>query len=366
MVWLRREDHEDRELHTLSRWATPSRAAGGRRLLEAEDPLRTAFQRDRDRILHATAFRRLQHKTQVVAAFEGDHFRSRMTHSLEVAQMARSVARALRCNDDLAEAVALAHDLGHPPFGHVGEEALHEAMAAHGGFRHNAQGARIVDYLEDRYGHGHGLNLTRAVRVSLLKGRMPEGFPLSPDLSPPGTPPVEAQLVDHCDRIAYLSHDLDDGLRAGLFREEDAAGLRLWCAARDAAGTANRQRVVSEVTSLLIHDLVETSDALLAEAPGAETPPRIRHGSTTTVLAQELLEFLRARFYRSERVLAVMRDGADRIRTLFAQLLASPQQLPESARARLARDGLHRTICDYIAGMTDRFLLRATGDAAGA
>jgi dGTPase len=363
MVWLRREDHEDRELHELSRWATPSRNAT-RRLAEPDDPLRTAFQRDRDRVLHATAFRRMQHKTQVVAAFEGDHFRSRMTHSLEVAQMARSVARALRCNDDLAEAIALAHDLGHPPFGHVGEEALHEAMAAHGGFRHNAQGARIVDWLEDRYGHGHGLNLTRAVRVSLLKGRIPEGFPLSADLLPLGAVPVEAQLVDHCDRIAYLSHDLDDGLRAGLFRDEDAAQLRLWCAARDAAGTANRQRIVSEVASLLIHDLVGTTDAGFADAPAGGAAPRVRHGNTMTVLAQELLEFLRERFYRSERVLAVMRGGASRIRELFTRLVASPQLLPESARARVERDGLHRAICDYVAGMTDRYLLRATGTDA--
>src|SRR5262245_60436468 len=266
MVWLRREDLEDRELRASSPWAAASRNAGGRRIAEAEDPLRTAFQRDRDRVLHSTSFRRLQGKTQVVAAFEGDHFRSRMTHSLEVAQMSRGVALALRCNHDLAEVIALAHDLGHPPFGHVGEEALHEAMSAHGGFRHNVQGARIVDYLEDRYGHGYGLNLTLAVRTSLLKGRIPDGFPLSRDLLPKAPMPIEAQLVDHCDRIAYLSHDLDDGLRASLFVEGEAAELRLWRAARDAAGSDNRQRIVSEIVSLLMHDLVETTDAAIADA----------------------------------------------------------------------------------------------------
>ncbi len=360
MVWLRREDHEDRELRWLCRWATPSRSAGPRRLPETEDPLRTVFQRDRDRVLHATAFRRLQHKTQVVAAFEGDHYRSRMTHSLEVAQMSRSVARALRCNDDLAEAIALAHDLGHPPFGHVGEEALHEAMADHGGFRHNAQGARIVDWLEDRYSHGHGLNLTFAVRASLLKGRIPDGFPLSPDLLPKPPMPLEAHLVDACDKIAYLSHDLDDGLRAGLFAEGEAAELRLWQAARGSAGSANRQRIVSEVASLLIHDLVETADAAIATAPAGGTPPRIQHSGTMTVLAQELLEFLRARFYKSPRVLSVMHDGAARIRKVFAALLAAPDRLPASARARLDRDGHHRVTCDYVAGMTDRFLHRAS------
>ncbi len=363
MVWVRREDHEDHELRELCPWATPSRNSGGRRIPEADDPLRTVFQRDRDRILHATAFRRLQHKTQVVAAFEGDHFRSRMTHSLEVAQMSRGVALALRCNHDLAEAIALAHDLGHPPFGHVGEEALHEAMHAHGGFRHNAQGARIVDYLEDRYGHGGGLNLTLAVRKSLLKGRIPDGFPLSPDLLPRGPVPIEAHLVDLCDKIAYLSHDLDDGLRAGLFSEAEAGGLRLWQQAHAAAGSDNRQRVVSEVTSLLIHDLVEATDAAIAAAPAGGAVPRVQHGATVAVQAHELLEFLRVRFYRSPRVLAVMNDGASRMRRLFASLLADPSSLPAPVRARIERDGRERTICDYIAGMTDRFLHKATSDA---
>jgi dGTPase len=360
MVWLRREDHEDRELRWLRPLATPSRNSGGRRLAEAEDPLRTVFQRDRDRVLHATAFRRLQHKTQVMAAFEGDHYRSRMTHSLEVAQMSRSVARALRCNDDLAEAIALAHDLGHPPFGHVGEEALHEAMAAHGGFRHNAQGARIVDYLEDRYGHGFGLNLTRAVRTSLLKGRIPDGFPLSPDLLPKGPLPVEAQLVDLCDKIAYLSHDLDDGLRAGLFAEAEAGELRLWQEAARSAGSEQRQRVVSEVASLLIHDLVQHADVTLGSSTGDAVLPRVQHGPTMAVMAQELLEFLRVHFYRSARVLGVMNDGAARIRRLFESYRHHPDRLPERAQRRLASDGLERAICDYIAGMTDRFLFKAS------
>jgi dGTPase len=360
MVWLRREDHEDRELHWLCPWALSSRNAGGRRLPEPDDPLRTDFQRDRDRILHAAAFRRMQHKTQVMAAFEGDNFRSRMTHSLEVAQMSRCVARALRCNDDLAEAIALAHDLGHPPFGHVGEEALDEEMRDHGGFRHNAQGARIVDYLEDRYGHGHGLNLTLALRKSLLKGRIPDGFPLSPDLVPRGTVPIEAHIVDLCDKIAYLSHDLDDGLRAGLFTEAEAGELRLWQQARQSAGTTNRQRVVSDVTALLIHDLVESGDAAIAAAPAGGQPPRLQHSATMAVLAQEVLEFLRQRFYRSPRVLAVMHDGASRIRRLFKELRANPVLVSESAQRRLQKDGPERAICDYIAGMTDRFLHRAT------
>ncbi|MCA8949545.1 MAG: dNTP triphosphohydrolase [Planctomycetes bacterium] len=364
MVWLRRDDQEDRELRWLSPFGTASRNAGGRRLPEAEDALRTVFQRDRDRILHCSAFRRLQHKTQVVAAFEGDHFRSRMTHTLEVSQMARGAARALRLNDDLAEAIALAHDLGHPPFGHVGEEALDEAMQAHGGFRHNAQGARVVDTLEARYGHDCGLNLTLALRRSLLKGRIPDGFPLSADLRAlrerREPVPIEAHLVDLCDKIAYLAHDLDDGLRAGMFTADEAAELRLWRTAHAAAGTGNRQRVVSELTSLLIHDLVEHADVALAAAVASAQPPRLSHGDAMTVQSAEVLEFLRARFYKSERVLAVMNDGAARIRQLFTRLLDAPGELPEPFRARIAGDGLERTICDYIAGMTDRYLHRAT------
>ena len=327
---------------------------------EPDDALRTVFQRDRDRILHATAFRRLQHKTQVMAAFEGDHHRSRMTHSLEVSQMARCVARALRCNDDLAEAIALAHDLGHPPFGHVGEQALHEAMQGHGGFRHNAQGARVVDYLEDRYGHGLGLNLTRAVRRSLLKGPVPDGFPLSDDLLPKKDVPIEAHLVDQCDKIAYLSHDLDDGLRAGLFDERDAAETTLWQAARASCGCDHAPRIVSEITALLIHDLVTTVDGLMAATPVGGSAPRVRHGDRMTVHAHELLTFLRERFYRAPRVLGVMEDGARRIREVFARLVADPTRLPDGARRRIDRDGVERTVCDHIAGMTDRYLLKVS------
>ncbi|MEY4672902.1 MAG: hypothetical protein RL148_686 [Planctomycetota bacterium] len=360
MVWFRREDLEDRELRLLSPMAAHSREAGGRRVPETEDPLRTVFQRDRDRILHATAFRRLQHKTQVLAAFEGDHFRSRLTHSLEVSQMARSVVIALQLNPDLAEAVALAHDLGHPPFGHVGEEALDELMQGHGGFRHNAQGSRIVDVLEDRYGHGFGLNLTLLTRRSLLKGRVPEGFPLAPDLLPKQSPPLEAHIVDLCDKVAYLTHDVDDGLRAGLFEEDALADLRLWRMAGESSGSRVRLRLVSEMASLLIHDLVTATESALSSCHPGGPLPRIAHSGDMAVAANELLEFLRQRFYRSPRVLHVMEDGAARIRTLFNRLAADPAQLPEPQQGRIGRDGLHRTVCDYVAGMTDRFLMQQT------
>ena len=358
MAWFRREDQEDRELHGLSPWAAHSRSAGGRRMPEEEDPLRTAFQRDRDRIIHSTAFRRLQGKTQVVAAFEGDHYRSRLTHSLEVSQIARSVSNALRLNSDLCEAIALAHDLGHPPFGHVGEHALDELMDGHGGFRHNAQGARAVDRLEDRYGSGLGLNLTLALRRSLLKGSVPDGFPLSSDLLPKQPPPLEAHVVDLCDKIAYLAHDLDDGLRAGFFELEAARELRLWKEAEQLVGSQLRHRVVSRITGLLTTDLVETTEAALRHRHPKGEPPRIRHSDSRTVAANELLEFLRERFYRNERVLKVMNEGAQQIRARFQELLQDPSALPDAHRMRIEQDGLRRVVCDYIAGMTDRYLMR--------
>jgi dGTPase len=356
-MWRRREDLEDLEQNTLSPWAAQSRHAGGRRLAEPHDPLRTEFQRDRDRVLHSAAFRRLQHKTQVMAAFEGDHFRTRLTHSLEVAQMARSVALALSLNTDLAEAVALGHDLGHPPFGHAGEEVLDELMAGRGGFRHNAQGARIVDYLEDRYGTGFGLNLTAVTRRCLLKGRVPHGFPLSADLSPGQPPLLEAQVVDLCDRIAYLGHDLEDGLRAEAFTLGEARSLELWRAADP--GGAPPKRVISGMIKTLIHDVVDAASLQLdGVQAGRDLPPRLSHGDGMAVQSHEVLAFLRARFYRSEQVLRVMRAGRERIRSVFEGFVRTPERLPASARARIERDGVERVACDYVAGMTDRYLMK--------
>lgn len=358
MAWLRREDLEDAELRSLHALAAQSRNHGGRRLDEPDDALRTAFQRDRDRVMHSAPFRRLQGKTQVFAAFEGDYYRTRMAHSLEVSQMARGVARALRLNVDLAETVALAHDLGHPPFGHVGEEALHELMEGRGGFRHNAQGSRIVDLLEDRYGGDVGLNLTLLTRRSLLKGSVPDGFPLAPDLLPRQPAPLEAHVVDGCDKIAYLCHDLDDGLRAGVFALEACRGLALWRRAEAAATTHRHPRVISEMISILVHDLVEASAEELEAWPHDGRPPQIRHSGDMQVLANELLVFLRERFYRSARVLEVMHAGQDRIRNVFAHYLAHPEEMSDRFRSRIGRDGLHRSVCDYVSGMTDRFLLR--------
>lgn len=356
MTWLSRQDHEERERQTLSPLAALSSDSGGRRATEPPDPMRTEFQRDRDRVIHSAAFRRLQHKTQVLAAFEGDHYRSRMVHSLEVSQMARSVALALRLNADLAEAVALAHDLGHPPFGHAGEEALDALMANHGGFRHNAQGARIVDYLEDRHGRGHGLNLVYLMRRSLLKGPPPADYPLSPDLLTGDRPPIESSIVDLCDRIAYLAHDLEDGLRAGAFELADAARLRLWQRGAQTARGPAPTEVISSMIALSIRDLVETCDAI-AEEPH-DAIPKMRQGDAMTVMTHELQAFLRDHFYRAELVLTEMAKGRAKIAEVFARLVDRPDELPDSVQARIEVDGLERTVCDYVSGMTDRFLLK--------
>ena len=357
MTWLRRKDLEELELQHLAPGAALSRQHGGRRIEEEEDPLRTAFQRDRDRIIHSTAFRRLQHKTQVFTAHTGDHFRSRMTHSLEVSQMARNTAIALRLNPDLVEAVALAHDLGHPPFGHVGESMLNELVADEGGFRHNAQGSRIVDLLEDRDGKEGGLNLTMTVRRSLLKGVIPEGFPLSPDLLPRPAPPVEAVIVDLCDKVAYLSHDLDDGLRAGLLQVDDVKTLALWQQAESRVGTERVAQIHSEIVAILVQDLVESS--VVPHGPDADitTRPVIQHSDAITVRSQELLAFLRDRFYQSKRILDDMEVGRAKIRHQFAHLMDNPEQIPDTMRRRGRGSSARRLVCDYLAGMTDRFLM---------
>jgi len=357
MTWLRRNDLEQLELQHLAPSAALSSRHGGRRIEEDDDPLRTAFQRDRDRIIHCTAFRRLQHKTQVFAAHTGDHFRSRMTHSLEVAQMARNAAIALRLNPDLSEAIALAHDLGHPPFGHVGEEILNELLADEGGFRHNAQGSRIVDVLEDRHGEGGGLNLTLALRRSLLKGVIPEGFPLSPDLLPRVAPPTEAALVDLCDKIAYLCHDLDDGIRAELLPMDEVRELSLWREAEDRVGSSQTSRIHSEMVAIMVRDLITSSVVPQETDADSQARPRIQHSDSVTVQSQEMLAFLRLRFYLSRRILDEMEKGRDQIRRQFERLIAQPDDIPVTMQKRRHGSSTPRLVCDYLAGMTDRFLL---------
>jgi len=371
--------HDATAARTPARWAARPERSRGR--LHAEPPprYRSEFQRDRDRVIHSAAFRRLEYKTQVFVNHEGDMFRTRLTHSIEVAQIARTVARALRLDEDLTEAIALAHDLGHTPFGHAGQDALNACMREFGGFEHNLQSLRVVDVLERRYAAFSGLNLTFESREGILKhcsaanarflGALGQRF-----LSG-GQPSLEAQTANVADEIAYNNHDVDDGLRAGLIRVEALAGLALFSEHLDAVRAEwpqlDEKRAVSEVVRRMVNaevvDLVETSGAAL-ESAGPADPDAVRArrepliGFSAEMAARhlELKRFLREHLYRHERV-RHMTARADRIvRDLFAAFMERPDRLPPEWTPEAAPgDGetLARTVADYVAGMTDRFAI---------
>ena len=364
--------------------AVPSR---GRLYGEPECATRSPFQRDRDRILHSTAFRRLTYKTQVFLFHEGDHFRTRLTHSLEVAQIARTVARQLRLDEDLAEAIALAHDLGHPPFGHAGERALDAAMHEFGGFDHNAQSLRVVTVLERKYAQFDGLNLTWESLEGLAKhnGPVAAGSAVAKvagrleawrSLDLASWPSAEAQVAALADDIAYVSHDIDDGLRADLITVDDLAAQPLSGPAMArvrASGCTDEGRLMYELTrcliTVMIADLVtETRTRLAALAPAS--PDSIRKGADATVafspaLADDiarLKRFLFQRVYRHEKVMGAMR-GAERIvADLFCRYMAEPAAMGEAWHAvarRLEGRRRARLIADFVAGMTDRYAIEA-------
>ncbi|MGH6945210.1 MAG: deoxyguanosinetriphosphate triphosphohydrolase [Geminicoccaceae bacterium] len=359
-------------------------ASRGRRHLEPESPLRSAYQRDRDRIVHSTAFRRLEYKTQVFVNHEGDHFRTRLTHTLEVAQIARTAARALGLNEDLAEAVALAHDLGHSPFGHAGEEALDTALAELGGFDHNAQTLRVITLLERHYAEFDGLNLTWETLEGVVKHNGPLDARIPPyvaaysrehDLELGNHAGAEAQVAALADDIAYTNHDLDDGLRAGLFRTLDLEDLPLVGPAlrRVAARYPGLEeaRLIHEglrrLIGAMVEDLVEESGRRLAEAnPGRADDVR-RLGRPVIGFSPKIAEplrglrgFLWQRMYSHDRVQGMALEAKEVVRDLFAGLLERPERLPPDWQARIGTPGEASTmqaIADYIAGMTDRFAL---------
>jgi dGTPase len=359
---------------TAAPYAQTSAATRGRRFPERHHGYRTEFQRDRDRIIHSRAFRRLEYKTQVFVNHEGDHFRTRLTHSIEVAQIGRTVARALGLNEDLVESLALSHDLGHTPFGHLGEAVLDEFMADHGGFDHNRQTLRIVEHLEERYPDFPGLNLTFEVREGIAKHSGPIDVARAPEFAeyePALEPPVEAQLIDAVDEIAYNHHDIDDGLSSGILDEEALAeAIALygepWHRARREwpAVDPRRLRTVAlrGVIDVLVTDLIEATGRSI-RASGALTVDEVRHvghplaGLSPEVAAQNraLKDFLREHLYQHHRI-ERMKDKAARVlRSLFSRYLENPKLLPDDTRRRADRLGLHRAIADYIAGMTDRY-----------
>ena len=369
-----RSAKEEREEAILAPWAMKSARSRGRRHPEEEDDLRTVWERDRDRIVHSVAFRRLMYKTQVFVNWEGDHYRTRLSHSLEVAQVARSVGSALFLNETLCEAIALAHDLGHPPFGHRGEQALDRLMEGHGGFRHNAQVLRVVDQLERRSPDYPGLNLTRELRESLLKHEKAEDWPA--EFRPrPARPCLEAQVVDLADSTAYDVHDVEDGLRSGVFEEEALAEVSLWQGAREAVearhpgfleATSDKQlrirRVTNEVLKISINDLIRTSHARLeALRPGSADAVKQRketligHSAEVGQEVAELERFLGQHIYRHPRLAELSEHAAEVLRALFAALVAHPEEMPAWYRGWVEEVGRERAVCDYLAGMTDRF-----------
>jgi dGTPase len=359
----------------LAPYAAHASRSRGRRYLETPPAARTEFQRDRDRIVHSTAFRRLEYKTQVFVNHEGDLFRTRLTHSLEVAQIARSVARNLRLNEDLVEAISLAHDLGHTPFGHAGQDALNACMRDHGGFEHNLQSLAVVDELEEHYGGFNGLNLCFETREGILKhcsrdnarrlGDLGERFLLGRQ------PSLEAQLANIADEIAYNNHDVDDGLRSGLITIEQLAEVELWQRHYEAAlvehphleGRRLVHETVRRIINTLIVDLIdETSRNLERVAPASlddvrAAPPLVGHSAAVAAQAVALKRFLFKNLYRHYRVMR-MASKAQRVVTgLFEAFTGDPRLLPPAYVATDAATQA-RLVAHYIAGMTDRFALK--------
>jgi dGTPase len=368
---------------TLARYAAHPATSRGRRHPETAPAYRSEFQRDRDRVIHSAAFRRLEYKTQVFVNHEGDLFRTRLTHSIEVAQVARSIARALGVNEDLTECIALAHDLGHTPFGHAGQDALNACMQEFGGFEHNLQSLRVVDELEERYAEFPGLNLTFEAREGILKhcsrrnaetlGELGQRFIRQTQ------PSLEAQLTNLADEIAYNSHDVDDGLRSGLIDVDALCEVTLFreqydevrCSYPELAPRRTIHEVVRRLIGCQVIDLVETSSGKLAAAAPADIDAVRNHGAPLIGFSDamreknlELKRFLRTRLYRHYRVHRMTAKAARTITELFSAFFEDPRLLPDDAYAQTVlleqqdgKNGRARAVADYIAGMTDRYAI---------
>ncbi len=367
---MTREEMAAREDRGLAPYAMRSAQSRGRAHPEAEHPQRTAYQRDRERIIHATAFRRLEYKTQVFVNHEGDHYRTRLTHTIEVAQIGRAVARALNVNEDLVEAVALAHDLGHTPFGHSGEDALRELMKDHGGFEHNVHGLRVVDLLERSYADFRGLNLTWEVRESIAKHVTTYDHPKISAFDPELRPLVEAQIVEAADGTAYIAHDVDDALAAGLLDESAYERTALLAeVAREVDGRfgrlderRRRTQVVRALINRLVGDLCATTSARIEEMKiGSVEDVRrapanvVGFSPETQRLKDDLQQYLFVNVYRHYRVMRMANKAKRFIQEIFHAYVTQPNQLPPDYQEWAKREGLEQAVCDYLAGMTDRY-----------
>jgi dGTPase len=368
-MFYSRQELEKIEARSLAPYAMRSKDTKGRAFPDTEPEYRTVFQRDRDRVLYTTAFRRLEYKTQVFFNYEGDYFRTRLTHTLEVAQIGRTIARVLGANEDLVEVICLAHDLGHSPFGHAGEYTLARLMKDYGGFDHNKQSLRIVTELEKRYPDFPGLNLTWEVREGIVKHESEYDISDAKDFDPDLRGNLETQICNIADELAYTVHDLDDGLRSGMISPKMLEGIALWeilVKTIDWHGPElldmDRHRMIRELSGVLVTDLIKATDGRLKESrvKSAEDIQRltynlIGYSEDMQRRNREMKDFLFNKLYRHYRVVRMQVKAERILADLFNAYHAEPSILPDHVQASIEGRSLERTICDYIAGMTDRF-----------
>jgi dGTPase len=368
---IKREKREELEDHCLAPYGIRSKDSKGRQYPDDEPKYRTAFQRDRDRILHTTAFRRLEYKTQVFLNTEGDYYRTRLTHTLEVAQIGRTVALALGANEDLEEAICLAHDLGHSPFGHSGESILNHLMEGQGGFDHNKQSLRIVTKLENRFENFPGLNLTWETREGIVKHETEYDISDAEDFDPELRGHLEAQIANAADELAYSAHDLDDGLRSGLISTPQLQDLEIWKLLIESVGwdgkdlnELDRKRIIRRMIGIEVRDLIESTDKKIKDSgvtsvKGLQQLPHnvICFSDEMQKNNRQLKDFLFKNLYKTHRVIRMQVKAERIISALFSAYEKEPLMLPEHIQSGIEKKGLQRAICDYIAGMTDRFAI---------
>ncbi len=371
ILW--REELEKQEIEKLAPYAMKSAYSRGREFPEDEHAYRTCYQRDRDRIIHTTAFRRLEYKTQVFIITEGDYYRTRLTHTIEVAQIGRTIARALRANEDLTEAICLAHDLGHGPFGHSGEETLNQLMADHGGFDHNHQSLRIVENLERRFPDFYGLNLSWEVREGIMKHESEYDRGLAVAFDPDRQGTLECQIVNAADEIAYSTADLDDGFRSGMITPNQLRSVTLWREVIDELGInlrngfsdMERHRVIRRLVGKEVTDLIQATHELLL-TNSIQSVDDIRNSPTNVVTHSEVMQtnnrelkdFLYENLYRHWRVMRMASKARRFLTQLFILYVEEPRLLPRQTQTRLEDESIYRVVCDYTAGMTDRYALQ--------
>jgi len=369
---LTRQQLEEMEDQDLAPYAIRSKDSKGREYPEDEPDYRTIFQRDRDRILHTTAFRRLEYKTQVFINDEGDYYRTRLTHTLEVAQIGRSIARALGANEDLVETICLAHDLGHPPFGHSGERSLAKLMVDHGGFDHNRHAFRIVTQLEKRYPEFDGLNLTWEVLEGIVKHETEYDVSDAQDFNPELRGHLEAQIANVADELAYIAHDLDDGLRAGMISPEQLSGVSLWEVINESVGRRRadtlddlaRHRLIRRLIGIEVTDLIQSIDRMIRRS-GIRNVEELQKLPYNVVgfsedmhrRNRELKDFLFRNLYNHYRVVRMTVKAEQILESLFEAFIKEPNVMPDHIQKTISDIGLEETVCFYLAGMTDRFAI---------